>query len=101
MKSASRVVPLSHIDRILEDVNHGITAETSAASATSIATKAHKLSQQIELKAMGETSLKPFKAILETIREQADLALKQLQDSDEELDAMEMRAPTGLREQMA
>jgi hypothetical protein len=50
---------------------------------------------------MGETSLKPLKAILETIREQADLALKQLQDSDEELDAMEMRAPTGLREQMA
>ncbi len=33
-------MPLSHIDRILENVNHGITAETSAASATSVATKA-------------------------------------------------------------
>jgi hypothetical protein len=33
---------------------------------------------------MGETSLKPLKAILETIREQADSALKQLQKSEEE-----------------
>ena len=38
---------------------------------------------------MGETSLQPLKAILETIREQADLALKQLQESDVELDAKE------------
>jgi hypothetical protein len=33
---------------------------------------------------MAETSLKPLKAILETIREQADFALKQLQESEEE-----------------
>jgi hypothetical protein len=33
---------------------------------------------------MGETPLKPLKAILETIREQADFALKQLQKSEEE-----------------
>jgi predicted Zn-ribbon and HTH transcriptional regulator len=33
---------------------------------------------------MAETSLKPLKAILETIREQADFALKQLQASEEE-----------------
>ena len=33
---------------------------------------------------MGEASLKPLKAILETIREQADFALKQLQKSEEE-----------------
>jgi hypothetical protein len=33
---------------------------------------------------MAEASLKPLKAILETIREQADFALKQLQKSEEE-----------------
>jgi Zn finger protein HypA/HybF involved in hydrogenase expression len=33
---------------------------------------------------MAETSLKPLKAILETICEQADFALKQLQASEEE-----------------
>jgi len=33
---------------------------------------------------MGETALKPLKAILETIREQADFALKQLQKSEAE-----------------
>ncbi len=33
---------------------------------------------------MAETSLKPLKAILETIREQADFALKQLQTLEEE-----------------
>ena len=33
---------------------------------------------------MGETPLKPLEAILETIREQADFALKQLQQSEEE-----------------
>jgi hypothetical protein len=33
---------------------------------------------------MGETSLKPRKAILETVREQADFALKQLQKSEDE-----------------
>ena len=33
---------------------------------------------------MAETALKPLKAILETIREQADFALKQLQNSEEE-----------------
>jgi rubrerythrin len=33
---------------------------------------------------MAETSLKPLKAILETIRERADFALKQLQKSEEE-----------------
>jgi predicted Zn-ribbon and HTH transcriptional regulator len=32
---------------------------------------------------MGETSLKPLKAILEAIREQADFALKQIQQSEE------------------
>ena len=33
---------------------------------------------------MAETPLKPLKAILQTIREQADFALKQLQESEEE-----------------
>jgi len=33
---------------------------------------------------MAQASLKPLKAILETIREQADFALKQLQESEEE-----------------
>jgi hypothetical protein len=33
---------------------------------------------------MAETSLNPLKAILETIRERADFALKQLQKSEEE-----------------
>jgi hypothetical protein len=33
---------------------------------------------------MAETPLKPLKAILQTIREQADLALKQLHESEEE-----------------
>jgi rubrerythrin len=33
---------------------------------------------------MAETSLKPLKAILQTIRERADYALKQLQDAEEE-----------------
>ena len=33
---------------------------------------------------MAETSLKPLKAILETIRDQADYALKQLQDAEEQ-----------------
>jgi Zn finger protein HypA/HybF involved in hydrogenase expression len=33
---------------------------------------------------MAETSLKSLKAILETIRKQADFALKQLQKSEEE-----------------
>ena len=33
---------------------------------------------------MAETSLEPLKAILETIREQADFALKELQKSEEE-----------------
>jgi|HubBroStandDraft_6_1064221.scaffolds.fasta_scaffold738326_2 hypothetical protein len=33
---------------------------------------------------MGETPLKPLKAILEAIREQADFALKQLQQSEDE-----------------
>ena len=93
-------MPLSHIDRIRENVNHGITAETSAASATSVATKAAQAFAATRTEGMGETSLKPLKAILETIREQADLALKQLQESDVELDAMEMRAPSALREQM-
>jgi hypothetical protein len=40
---------------------------------------------------MAETSLKPLKAILETIRERADYALKQLQASEEQRsNAMEM-----------
>jgi hypothetical protein len=33
---------------------------------------------------MGKTSLKPLKAVLETIQEQADFALKQFQKSEEE-----------------
>jgi predicted Zn-ribbon and HTH transcriptional regulator len=33
---------------------------------------------------MAETPLTPLKAILETIREQADYGLKQLQDAEEE-----------------
>jgi predicted Zn-ribbon and HTH transcriptional regulator len=33
---------------------------------------------------MAETPLKPIKAILQKIREQADLALKQLHESEEE-----------------
>ena len=33
---------------------------------------------------MAETSSKPLKAILETIREPVDFALRQLQESDEE-----------------
>jgi hypothetical protein len=33
---------------------------------------------------MAETSLKPLKAILETIRERADYALKQLEDAEAE-----------------
>jgi hypothetical protein len=35
-------------------------------------------------RSMAETSLKPLKAILETIRERADYALKQLQEAEEE-----------------
>ena len=33
---------------------------------------------------MAETSLKPLKAILETIRERVDYALKQLQDAEDQ-----------------
>jgi rubrerythrin len=33
---------------------------------------------------MAETSLKPLKAILKTIRERADYALKQLEDAEEQ-----------------
>ena len=92
--------------RFICSLEHGTTgtrppAKTSATPDKSGATKATQASAATRTESMAEASLKPLKAILETIREQADLALKQLQESDEELDAMEMRAPAGLREQMA
>ena len=31
VKNERRVVPLSHVDRVLENVNHGVTAETCVA----------------------------------------------------------------------
>src|SRR5207253_9849324 len=51
---------------------------------TSAATKAMQASPTTGTEFMAETSLKPLMAILKTIREQADFALKQLQKSEEE-----------------
>jgi len=70
-------------------LEHGTTgtkppAETWATSDTSVATKAAQASPATRTEFMAETSLKPLKAILETIREQVDFALKQLQQSEEE-----------------
>jgi hypothetical protein len=70
-------------------LEHGMTgtkppAKTSATPNKSGATKATQASAATRTESMAETSLKPLKAILETIREQADFALKQLQESEEE-----------------
>jgi len=48
------------------------------------ATQAAQASPATRTESMAETPLKPLKAILETIREQADHALKQLQDAKEQ-----------------
>src|SRR6266513_2885449 len=58
--------------------------ETLATPHTSTAAKAAQASAATRTEFMAETSLKPLKAILERIREQADFALKQLQQSEEE-----------------
>ena len=59
--------------------------QTLATTDSSAATKATpQASAATRTQFMAETSLKPLKAILETIREQADFALKQLQESEEE-----------------
>jgi predicted Zn-ribbon and HTH transcriptional regulator len=59
--------------------------QTLASPYTSAATKATtQASTATRTQSMAETSLKPLKAILERIREQADFALKQLQASEQE-----------------
>jgi hypothetical protein len=58
--------------------------QTLASAYTSAATKAPQAPAATGTEFMAETSLKHLKAILETIREQADFALKQLQASEEE-----------------
>jgi predicted Zn-ribbon and HTH transcriptional regulator len=75
--------------RLICSLEHGTTGtkpstETSTTPYTSAATKATQASTATGIESMGETSLKPLKAILETIREQADFALKQLQQSEDE-----------------
>jgi predicted Zn-ribbon and HTH transcriptional regulator len=70
-------------------LEHGTTdakppAETSTTPDTSAATKTTQASATTRTQSMGKTSLKPLKAVLETIREQADFALRQLQKSEEE-----------------
>jgi len=75
--------------RLLCSLEHGTTgtkppAETPTIPHTSAATKAPQAPAATGTEFMAETSLKPLKAILETIREQADFALKQLQASEEE-----------------
>jgi predicted Zn-ribbon and HTH transcriptional regulator len=75
--------------RIICSIEHGTTgtkppAHTPATSQTSAAAKATQAPTATRTEFMAETSLKPLKAILETIREQADYALKQLQESEEE-----------------
>ena len=69
-------------------LEHGTTdtkpsAETSTLPDTSTATKTTQACATTRTQPMGETSLKPLKAILEAIREQADFALKQIQQSEE------------------
>ena len=59
--------------------------QTLATTDSSAATKATtQASAATGTQFMAETSLKPLKAILETIQEQADFALKKLQESEEE-----------------
>ncbi len=75
--------------RVICSLEHGTTgtkhpAETPATPDTSVPTKATQASAATRTEFMAEPSLKPLKAILETIREQADFALKQLQESEEE-----------------
>ena len=90
--SATRVLlenALTSEFRLICSLEHGTTdtkssAETSETADTSGATKTTQACATTRTQSMGETSLKPLKAILETIREQADFALKQLQKSEEE-----------------
>jgi predicted Zn-ribbon and HTH transcriptional regulator len=75
--------------RVICSLEHGTTGtkpptETSATPDTSAATKAAQAAAATRTESMAEPSLKPLKAILETIRDQADFALKQLQNSEEE-----------------
>ena len=70
-------------------LEHGTTdakppSETSATPDKPGATKATQASAATPTEFMAETPLKPLKAVLATIREQADFALKQLQKSEEE-----------------
>ena len=70
-------------------LEHGTTstkppAKTSATPDKSGTTKATQASAATRTESMAEASLKPLKAILQTIREQADFGLKQLQQSEEE-----------------
>ena len=58
-------------------------AKTSATPDKSGETKT-EASAATRTESMAETPLKPLRAILETIREQADYALKQLQDAEEQ-----------------
>jgi predicted Zn-ribbon and HTH transcriptional regulator len=58
--------------------------ETLATPIPFTATQATRAGPATGIEFMAETSLKPLKAILETIREQADYALKQLKDAEEQ-----------------
>jgi len=61
------------------------SAQTPASAYASAGTKATtQASAATRTESMAETSLKPLKAILEAIREQADFVIKQLQASEEE-----------------
>jgi hypothetical protein len=70
-------------------LEHGTTdakpsAETAATPDTSATTKTTQACATTRTQSVDETSLKPLKVILEAIREQADCALRQLQQSEEE-----------------
>ena len=70
-------------------LEHGTTdtklsTETSTTPDTSAAAKTSQPRATTRTQSMDETSSKPLKAILETIREQANFALRQLQRSEEE-----------------
>jgi hypothetical protein len=55
------------------------------------ATQATQAIRATGIEPMAETSWKSLKAILETIREGADYALKQLQEAEATFDALEMQ----------
>ncbi|PYK10716.1 MAG: hypothetical protein DME65_09065 [Verrucomicrobia bacterium] len=84
-----RKIALTTEFRCICSLEHGTIdakpfAETSATSDTAAAAKITQACATTRIQSMAETSLKPLKAILEKIREQADFALKQLQQSEEQ-----------------